>query len=143
MASGPGAADPGGKGAVLNRSVTIRLGAFASEALVSGPKNRMPSSAGAESSPDDVLRAIRFYLNDRDSGGSGWRYPEFLRGTSLGGKVDIELTIENSLWRSLKKEAENQGVSIEQLVEHAALYYAAELDAGRVAERMLGESRKD
>jgi hypothetical protein len=88
------------------------------------------------------LRAIRFYLNDKDGGGAGWGYPEFLRGTGLGGKVDLELTIENSLWRSLKKEAENQGVSVDQLVEHAALYYAAELDAGHVAERMLGESGK-
>ncbi|MDX6603124.1 MAG: hypothetical protein QOF13_2326 [Solirubrobacterales bacterium] len=125
----------------MNRSVTIRLGAFASEALAGGPHGT-PSSVGPEPNPDDVLRAIRFYLNDKDGGGAGWGYPEFLRGTGLGGKVDLELTIENSLWRSLKKEAENQGVSVDQLVEHAALYYAAELDAGHVAERMLGESGK-
>lgn len=126
----------------MNRFVTIRLGALASEALTGGPKNAIPSSFDTEPRPDDVLRAIRFYLNDEDSGGAGWRYPEFLRTTGLGGKVDLELCIEDSLWRSLKKAAENQGVSIEQLVEHAALYYAAELDAGHVTERMLGDASK-
>jgi hypothetical protein len=123
---------------LLNRSVTIRLGAVAAEALAGRAKNETSSGVDSEPSTDDALRAIRFYLSDKGSQGPGWGYPEFLRGTSLGGKVDLDLSIENSLWLSLKKEAERQGVSVEQLVEHAALYYAAELDSGRVTERMLG-----
>ena len=118
----------------MRRAVTVRLGALAADA-VSGK-----GGGAGHPEPDDVLAAIGFYLNDRDGGRAGWRFPEFLRGTGLGGKVDVELSIENSLWRSLKSEAESQGVSVEQLVEHAVLYYAAELDAGRVAERMLGDS---
>jgi hypothetical protein len=119
---------------MMRRVVTVRLGALAVDALT--------GKAGGDSppEPDDVLRAIGFYLNDKDGNRSGWRYPEFLRGTGLGSKVDVELSIENSMWRLLKSEAESQRVSIEQLVEHAALYYAAELDTGRIAERMLGES---
>jgi hypothetical protein len=132
-----GAADLGEEGGgMMRRSVTVRLGAFAADA-VSGKEG-----GGSHPEPDDVLRAISFYLSDRDGGRTGWRYPEFLRGTGLGGKIDVELSIENSLWRSLKREAESQGVSVEQLVEHAALYYAAEFDAGHITERMLGESGK-
>jgi hypothetical protein len=119
---------------MMRRAVTVRLGAFAADALSGKEGGECPPE------PDDVLKAIRFYLHDKDEKPTGWRYPEFLRGTGLGSKVDVDLDIENSLWRSLKREAESQGVSVEQLVEHAALYYAAELDAGHVAERMLGES---
>lgn len=117
----------------MRRAVTVRLGALATDAL-SGQEG-----GGGHPEPADVLGAVSFYLNDKDRGRAGWRFPEFLRGTGLGSKVDVALDIDNSLWRSLKIEAESQGVSVEQLVEHAVLYYAAELDAGRVTERMLGD----
>ncbi len=121
----------------MRRAVVVRLGALAAEAL-SGK-----DGGASDPDPDDVLRAIGFYLDDKDASGDGWRYPEFLRGGGLRGKVDVELSVENSLWRSLKNEAESQGVSVEQLVDHAALYYAAELDAGHVTERMLGDAGQD
>jgi hypothetical protein len=39
----------------------------------------------------------------------------------------------------VRAEAARQQVSVTQLLEHAALYYAAELDAGRLTERILDE----
>jgi hypothetical protein len=121
----------------VKRTVTVRLGAVATEALTGEAEN------GGQPKAEDVLRAINFYLSDGDGGRAGWRYPEFLRGRGLGGKVDLRLDMDNTLWRALAAEAKKQDVSVEQLVEHAVLYYAAELDAGRVAERMLGNSGHD
>jgi len=40
-------------------------------------------------------------------------------------------------WTSLLEEARRQGVSVEELLAHAAMYYLADLDSGRVAARVL------
>jgi hypothetical protein len=39
--------------------------------------------------------------------------------------------------RRLEQEAERQGLGLERLCEHAAMLYLADLDAGRVAERII------
>jgi hypothetical protein len=46
-------------------------------------------------------------------------------------------------WEALEEEARRQGVTVERLVEHAALYYLADLDSGRVAKRVLHATRDD
>lgn len=114
----------------MKRSVTVKLGALAIDAL--GGKR------GGEPAPDELVRAIHFYLNDSDRPGLGWTYPRFLRDRNAVG-IDFELSLDDSLWGTLEREAQAQGVSVSQLIEHATLYYAAELDAGRVAQRILGE----
>jgi hypothetical protein len=117
---------------IMTRSVTLKLGAIAIDALGGETKG------GAEPSSEDLMRAVRLYLNDKDRAGTGWTYPRFLRDRNAKG-FEFELSLEDSLWISLEREAEDQGVTIPELLEHAALYYAAELDAGRVAERLLEE----
>src|ERR1700760_2426480 len=107
--------------------------------MLAWTQQRDGGSGGAEPSPDDVLRVIRFYLKERGSGGPGWSYPDLLREGSPEEEVEVELDIEDSLWRDVRLEAARQHVSVTQLLEHAALYYAAELDAGRLTERILGE----
>jgi hypothetical protein len=119
-------------------TVRVRLGAFAG-GMLAWTHQRDAGSDGAEPSPDDVLRVIRFYLKERGSGGPGWSYPDLLREGSPEEEVEVELDIEDSLWREVRLEAARQHVSVTQLLEHAALYYAAELDAGRLTERILGE----
>lgn len=118
-------------------TVRVRLGAFAGGMLAW--KHQRDAGPGAEPSSDDVLRVIRFYLKERGSGGAGWSYPDLLREGSPEEEVEVELDIEDSLWREVRLEAARQHVSVTQLLEHAALYYAAELDAGRLTERILGE----
>lgn len=115
----------------MSRPVTVSE--FALDALV-GPKRNGNGQTSVR-----VARAIRFYLSDRDSGRPGWRYPGFLREREAGAGVELELSIEASLWSSIESEAEAQGVSVSQLVEHAALYFAAEMDAGRATERIVGD----
>lgn len=93
----------------------------------------------AEPSSDDLLKVIRFYLKEKGGGGAGWSYPDLLRQGSPEEEIEVELEIEEALWRELRAEASRQRVTITQLLEHAALYYVAELDAGRLTERILDE----
>jgi hypothetical protein len=114
----------------MKRSVTVELGALAIDAL--GGKQGSPPPA------EELARAIHFYLNDSGRPGPGWTYPRFLRDRNTVG-VEFDLSLEDSLWNALEEEARTQGISLTQLLEHAALYYAAEVDAGRVTERILGD----
>lgn len=116
---------------MVKRSFTVTVGAIASKILAVEMVIRGTSiSVSAE-------RAIRCYLNDRDSGGPGWAYPTFLRDRKPLDGVEVDLELEAGLWRALSMEALSQDVSAQQLLEHAVLYFAAEDDAGRVTERIL------
>lgn len=48
----------------------------------------------------------------------------------------LVLELDEECLRRLEEEAERQGLPLERLCEHAALLYLADLDAGRVAERI-------
>lgn len=121
----------------VKRSVSVSLGELASDALGGeGVGNDAPVSVSA-------ARAIRCYLNDKGSGIPGWSFPPFRRRREAGERVALELSIEDSLWGSLEDEAESQGVSVQQMLEHAVLYFAAEVNAGRVTERILDDFDQD
>jgi hypothetical protein len=111
--------------------VSVEVGEFAVEALA-GEAGR-----GAGHVPARVSRAIRIYLADRDSGRPGWRYPGFLSHPDAPVRARLELDVDDELWAEFEAEAGRQGVSVEQLTEHAALYLAAEVNAGRITERIL------
>jgi hypothetical protein len=53
--------------------------------------------------------------------------------------VELELDIKDDLWHSFEAEAGRQDVSSQQLLEHAAFYFVAELDAGRITQRILDD----
>jgi hypothetical protein len=121
----------------VKRSVKVCLGTFASKVLAVEGRN------DGESVPASVEQAIRCYLNGKTSRGPGWSYPAFLRGRSPHQEVELQLSVEDSLWRSLEEEAEHQDVSSQQMLEHAVIYFAAEVDAGRMTERILDELDRD
>ena len=120
-------------------TVRIRLGAFAGGMLAWKQQRDAGSLADAQPSSDDVLKVIRFYLKEKGTGGAAWSYPDLLRRGSPEEEIEVELEIEDAIWREMRAEASRQNVTITQLLEHAALYYAAELDAGRLTERILDE----
>ena len=120
-------------------TVRIRLGAFAGGMLAWKHERDAGSDDGAQPNSDDVLKVIRFYLKEKATGGTGWSYPDLLREGRPEEEIEVELEIEDALWREMRAEASRQRVSVTQLLEHAALYYAAELDAGRLTERILDE----
>jgi hypothetical protein len=117
-------------------TVRVKLGAFAGGMLAWKHQRDVGTGAAAPSS-DDVLKVIRFYLKEKGTGRTGWSYPDLLREGRPEEEIELELEIEDSLWREVRIEAARQRVTVTQLLEHAALYYAAELDAGRLTERIL------
>jgi hypothetical protein len=112
------------------RQVAVVLSRLAFEGLTGG--GDVPAAAGLDG-------AIRCYLGDRGSERPAWPYPDFLRDSETEGDTSIELELDAGLWREFEQEAERQGVSVEQLAEHAAFYFAAELDAGRLTQRILDD----
>jgi hypothetical protein len=117
--------------------VRIKLGTFAGGMLAWKHERDTGSATETTPSSDDVLRVIRFYLKEKAGAGTGWTYPDLLREGHPAEQIEVELEIDDLLWRRVRDEAASQRVSVTQLLEHAALYYAAELDAGRLTERIL------
>jgi hypothetical protein len=115
------------------QQVTVVLSRLAFEGLTGGTDVPMPAA---------MEGALRCYLGDRGSERPAWLYPEFLRGSETKRETSIELGLDPELWREFEEEAERQGVSVEQLAEHASFYFAAELDAGRVTQRILDDLEK-
>ena len=117
--------------------MTVKLGDFASKTLAAEAMN------GGEPRSASVERAIHCYLGDKGSAGPGWLFPAFLRGREPVEAVELRLEIEEGLWASLEDEASSQDVSVRQMLDHAVLYFAAEVNAGRVTERILDDFEED
>jgi hypothetical protein len=45
----------------------------------------------------------------------------------------VEVEFQDFGWRALNEAAESQGVSVEEVIQHAAMYYLASADEGRVS----------
>jgi hypothetical protein len=82
---------------------------------------------------------MRLYLSDKGAGRPAWAYPGFLRQSQTREDVGLEFEPATDLWLQFEAEAEKQDVSPQQLLEHAVFYFAAELDAGRLTQRILDD----
>ena len=117
----------------MSRSIALHIEAFGQDALKA---TRNGSSRSAV-----VRTAALYYLADREVGRAAWRVPRFLEtGERRGPELEVELDDETIV--ALEQEAERQGVSPERLTEHALIYFLADLDSGRLADR-LGETLGD
>jgi hypothetical protein len=119
----------------MMRSEKIRLSRFAFEALGTELGNSFQQHV-----PATMAGAVRCYLSDRGSGRPGWPYPSFLQERDPREGVEMELSLDEELWQCLEDEASRQGVSVRQMSEHAALYLAAEVNAGRITQWIFDES---
>lgn len=124
------------------RTVTVRLSQLAFEALAA------EEPSGSPRAPVRTGSAVRIYLNDKGTDRPAWPYPGFLKGSDTQEDVGLELQVDPDIWLQFEAEAGRQGVSTQQLLEHAAFYFAAELNAGRVTQRILddldaGEAKRD
>jgi hypothetical protein len=52
-------------------------------------------------------------------------------------KHTVELEFDSFGWDALCDSADRQGVTVEQLLVHAAMYYLADEDAGRISHQVL------
>jgi len=121
----------------VKHSVTVELSEFAIQALEGeeGP--------ASEHVPARLARGIRYYMCERESGRIAWRYPDFLRRKRPGKLLEVELKVDDELWSSLEDEAARQGVTSQQMVEHAALVYASDVNAGRITQRILDQLNEE
>jgi hypothetical protein len=118
----------------VKHSVTLELDQFGRTTLESEAE-RYGVALGV------LLRqAMYYYLADRESGRRGWRYPRFRRGKPAAAVgLDIVVDVDDVTWQGFHAEAEAQDVPAERLLEHAALYFVADLNSGRVAARILAD----
>lgn len=125
-------AEPGSK-----EAKQVELGDFALDAL-----GRLEGASSGDVGVAERLElAIAFYLGDKGAGRSGWGYPAFLREQREAPTTPVEVLVDSRRWQELEAEAERQGIGVGQLAQHAAIYFAAEFDAGRVTERILDAQR--
>jgi hypothetical protein len=89
-----------------------------------------------------VQRAAEYFLAESEDR-TAHRVPRFAREESGGVKLPLELELKREVWDELDAEAARQGVSQERLLGFAALYLVADLDSGRVAERVLEDEPLD
>jgi hypothetical protein len=53
----------------------------------------------------------------------------------------VEVTFDEFGWEALTGEAKRQDVTVEDLVEHAAMYYLSEPDRERLSHRVLRDGQ--
>ncbi len=84
-----------------------------------------------------VAQACTYYESELEGERPATTAPRF-RPPPLGRETRT-LTIELSAGclQRLEQEAERQRLALERLLEHAALLYLADLEAGRIAERIV------
>lgn len=114
------------------RLLRVTLSKFSYEALARG------EPLGPEQAQARIVRATRFYLHEGDRGRPGWSVPSALRRDERT-DVELELELDDGLLRAVEVEAERQDVTLSRLVAQAAIYYAAEVDAGRITQRVLDD----
>ncbi|HEY5053714.1 MAG TPA: hypothetical protein VII45_09930 [Solirubrobacterales bacterium] len=86
-----------------------------------------------------MAQAMRYYLADGGSGRAEWAYPGFLQAGQADRTVEAQIEIDDAVWDAFSDEADRQGVPTDQLLQHAALYFAADRDAGRLTQRIADD----
>jgi hypothetical protein len=116
----------------MSRDVTLAVGEFGREAFDRFTELRTGSAESA------MTTAALYYLADRDSGRAGWPVPSFGADGDRDAST-MNVTLDDVTWAALVEEAERQGVTPETLGVHALLYFLADFDSGRVADRLGDE----
>jgi hypothetical protein len=84
-----------------------------------------------------VAQACSYYGSELAAGRTATRVPRFGQPPVERETRPLALELGAGCLRRLEQEAERQGLGLERLCEHAAMLYLADLDAGRVAERII------
>ena len=93
-------------------------------------------ASGYGGSISELLRlAARYYLSDADGGRLVWPTPALTPRPS-GDVSGFDLEIDDQTWQALQDEAKRQDIEVAPLAAHAVLYFVADWDSGRLAERL-------
>lgn len=110
--------------------VTLRFDAFAWGNLESAARR------DGETLDDFLTRAVLYFDGELPATRVAMSAPLF-KPEEHGDPRDVVLAIPVACRERMQAEATRQGVPLGQLYEHAALVYLADIDAGRVADRVL------
>lgn len=115
----------------MKRRLTLTFDEFGWEGLESAAQQ-------AQVSLDElVARAAEHFEADLPSKRMAATIPPFARTLGRGAQ-DIGINLRARTWKSLRDEAARQDVPLERLLEHAAVYYLADVHAGRVRDHASG-----
>jgi hypothetical protein len=115
----------------MSRSLTLEMDAFGLETFTELANRQGTSASGL------VRIAAHYYLADSDDGRPAWRVPSFAHKVEPERRQDgVRIELDDATWDALVQEARRQGVDIGVLAAHAVLYFMADVDSGRVAQRM-------
>jgi hypothetical protein len=129
--AGAPAAETGGANRAMARSLTLEMDEFGLQAF-SELAERQGGSA------DSLARmAAHYYLADSGDERPAWRVPSFAHDAEAERRrAGVRVELDDETWEALLQEARRQGVDIGVLAAHAVLYFIADVDSGRVAQRM-------
>jgi len=91
------------------------------------------ATRGGDSRGGAVRTAAHYYLADCEAGRPAWPVPSFASTAECLPGVRVRL--DEATRRALSEEADRQGVRAGTLAAHALLYFVADLDSGRLADR--------
>jgi hypothetical protein len=116
----------------VKRTVTLAFGRFGWSSLAAEARRERRSLE------ELISRAAAYLRSELPAGGSALRVP--LAGREPHGHASrIELALPAAVWQALGEEASRQRVPLGRLLEHAALYYLAAVDSGRIAAGAVDE----
>jgi hypothetical protein len=118
-------------GGRVRHALTLRFDDFGWESL------ELEAQRDSETLGELLSRAAAYFEAERPTRRAAMRAPGFKPG-GRGVPREIRLEVNRDCWVGLQGEAGRQGVPLERLLEHAALLYLADVDSGRVANRVLG-----
>jgi hypothetical protein len=115
----------------MSRSLTLAMDAFGSEAFAEFAERQGGSVSRV------ATTAARYYLADPDDDQPGWPVPSSARRVERERpQAGVRVEVDDATWNALLREARRQGVDIRVLAAHAVLYFMADVESGRVAQRM-------
>jgi hypothetical protein len=115
--------------------VTLRLDRFGQDALEEYVRGTGGSHAAA------LHTAVRYYLDDWESGRPAWRVPRLARNAVSRSTLEIDLP--DDLHEELERESRRQDVPADLLATHALMYFLSDLHTGRAAARLGDAMNRD
>src|SRR4051794_159976 len=103
-------------------SYVLSFDGFGQESLAS------EASLGGAQIGDVLQLAVRHYLSELGSDRFSLRVPAFARRGRRKPGMEIGLDLSESDLSALESEADRQGLAVEDLIGHAAIFYLADRD---------------
>lgn len=82
--------------------------------------------------------AAVYFASDLKSGRPAVSLPRFKEGRpeDEGEALEVTLELGDEVWEAFEEYARQEDVPVERVLEHAALYYLADLHSGRLTSRL-------